>query len=88
MIEIQRDFINDTYIFHTVGLRKKRRASIQQLSRIKSLCHAAFTVYQKPSYPPWYLKYAITGVIRGKSKRSQDFFVTWRKSRGKKSYTA
>lgn len=57
-------------------------------TRIKSLCHATFTVYQKPSYPPWYLKYAITGVIRGKSKRSQDFFVTWRKSRGRKSYTA
>lgn len=57
-------------------------------TRIKSLCHPAFTVYQKLSYSPWYLKYAITGVIRGKSKRSQDFFVTWRKSRGRKSYTA
>lgn len=30
MREIQRDFINDTYIFHTVGLRKKRKVSIQQ----------------------------------------------------------
>lgn len=86
MREIQIDFINDTYIFSHSRIKEEKKSFYTP--RIKSLCHAAFTVYQKPSYPPWYLKYAITGVIRGKSKRSQDFFVTWRKSRGKKSYTA
>lgn len=50
--------------------------------RIKSLCHAAFTVYEKPSYPPWYLKYAITGVIKGKIKTITRFLCHMEKVSG------